>query len=393
MQSYDVLVVGGGIIGSAVAYFLAASEKFSGTVAVVERDPAYKLASTPRSCGGIRQQFSTHENVQIGLFGYEFVTNVSKFLTVDDVVPDLGWQELGYLFLAGKSGVKSLRQNHIIQHTLGANIKLLSPAELKRAFPWLKVDDLALGSFGISGEGWLDPNSLLMAFRAKARSLGVTYIEGDVIGISKQNNKVEKVHLADGQSLLCDTLVNAAGSFAGQVANFLGIQLPVVPKKRNVYVFSCREILTPRVPLLIDISGTFVRSEGHNFVCGTSPPVDRDPDAWDDLDVDYFWFEEIVWPAIASRIPAFESIKLTNAWAGWYDFNTFDQNGVIGFHPEIANFMFANGFSGHGLQQSPAVGRAVMELITTGTYQSIDLTRFKYERILSGNPLSECNIV
>jgi FAD-dependent oxidoreductase domain-containing protein 1 len=393
MQSHDVVITGGGVIGSACAYFLMASPNFDGTVAVIERDPSYEIASTPRSCGGVRQQFSNPENVEIGLFGHHFVTHVSDYLAIDGEVPDLSWHEHGYLFLATESGMTTLAENHVVQTGLGADIALMDPDQLKARFPWLRVDDLAGGSFGLSGEGWLDPNTLMHAFRSKARSLGAAYIHGEVTGIERDGGRVNGVELADGSRIGCGTLVNAAGARAGQVAALAGVALPVAPRKRMIYVIDCREVFDPVVPLLIDASGVFVRTEGAGHICGVSPPADQDPDAWDDLEIDYHWFEDVIWPAIAHRVPAFEAVKMTSAWAGWYDYNTADQNGIVGRHPEISNFILANGFSGHGLQQSPAVGRAVMELVTAGGFTSIDLARFGYERIAEGRLLLEKNIV
>ena len=393
MDRHEVVIAGGGVIGSAAAYFLMASRDFDGTVAVIERDPSYETASTPRSCGGVRQQFSNPENVEIGLFGHHFVTHVGDYLAIDGAVSDLTWREHGYLFCATQDSMATLIENHAVQTRLGADIHLLNPDQMKARFPWLRVDDLAGGSFGQSGEGWLDPNTLLQAFRAKARALGATYIHGEVTKIHKTVGNIEAVGLADGTTIACGTLVNAAGAHAGRLAELAGVPLPVAPRKRIIYVIDCREVLEPVVPLLIDVSGAFVRSEGTGHICGISPPPDQDPDAWDDLEIDYHWFEDIIWPALAHRIPAFETIKLTSAWSGWYDYNTVDQNGIVGPHPQIKNFILANGFSGHGLQQSPAVGRAVMELVTTGGYRTIDLTRFGYERIAEGRLLLEKNVV
>ena len=393
MTSYDVTIVGGGVIGSAIAYFLMASPEFDGRVAVIEADPTYRTASTPYSCGGVRQQFSNPENIEIGLFAYHFVTHAEHYLSIDGTAPDLSWREGGYLFLSSAHGIAALHDNHRIQTNLGADIELLDPSGLAQRFPWLNVEDLAGGTYGRSGEGWLDPNSLLHAFRAKARHLGASYLTGTVTDLEHDGHRMTGLTLADGTAIACGTVVNAAGARAGQVAALAGIELPVAPRKRSVYVIDCREDLTPPLPLTIDTTGVFIRPEGGGYICGVSPPEDRDPDAWDDMDVDYHWYDDIVWPALAHRIPAFEAIKMTGAWAGWYDYNEADQNGIVGRHPEIGNFLFANGFSGHGLQQSPAVGRAVTELITTNAFQTIDLTRFAFERLAKGRLVLEVNVV
>lgn len=387
----DVVIVGGGAVGSAAAYFLAAEAGFGGSVVVVERDPTYARASTPLSAGGIRQQFSIRENVEIGLFARDFVGRIGELLAVDGEAPDVGFVEAGYLFLATAEGRAVLAENHAVQTAAGAAIAWLEPDALAARFPWLAVDDLAAGSFGERGEGWIDPNTLLQAFKRKARALGAAYVTDEVAAIERGAGGVEAVRLASGGRIECGTVVVAAGAGSGAVAGMAGIGLPVGPRIRTVYRIDCRETL-PRLPLTIDPSGVWVRPEGAGYICGVSPPEDQDPESWE-IEVDWRWFEEVVWPALAHRIPAFEAVKLTGAWAGPYDYNALDQNAVIGRHPEIRNLLFATGFSGHGLQQSPAAGRAVMELVAHGGFRSIDLTRFGIERILEGRPLKERNVV
>lgn len=388
----DVLIVGGGAVGSATAYFLAASGAV-GRVVVVERDPTYARASTPLSVGGIRQQFSIRENVEIGLFARRFVSEAADRLEVDGDRPDLGFVENGYLFLSSPEGREILAENHAVQTAAGADIVWLEADALARRFPYLNTDGLAAATFGESGEGWIDPNTLLQALKRKARSLGVTYVTGEVAAIERGTGRVEKVRLSDGREIVCGTCVIAAGANSGAVARLAGIALPVGPRIRTVYQIDCRTPLEgPPLPLTIGTTGVFVRPEGSGYVCGVSPPESEDPESWE-IEVDWRWFEDVVWPALAERIPAFEAVKLTGAWAGPYDYNALDQNAVIGRHPEIANLIFATGFSGHGLQQSPAAGRAVTELITTGGFRTIDLTRFGIERVLEGRALKERNVV
>tara|TARA_E500000305_G_scaffold109684_1_gene115370 strand:+ start:1696 stop:2925 length:1230 start_codon:yes stop_codon:yes gene_type:complete len=393
-KNSDVVIIGGGVIGSAIAYFLAANPAGPGAITVIERDSSYEKASTPRSAGGIRQQFSNPENIEIGLFGHHFVTNLSEYLSVDGECPDPGFREGGYLFLAGPDGLEVLRQNHEEQTHHGCGIDLLDLVSLEKQFPWLNLDGISGAAFGRQGEGWLDPNTLMQAFKRKARSLGVRYLEGEVIALEHSYSRIAAVILGDGQRIAAGAVVNAAGANAGKVAALGGVALPVSPRKRNVFVFDCRAPLDPAVPLLIDPSGVYVRPESGGYICGVSPPSDQDPDGdTDDLDVDYHWFEEVVWPTLAHRIPAFEAIKFSGAWAGYYDYNSVDQNGIVGAHPALANFYFANGFSGHGLQQAPAVGRAMAELLITGGFRTIDLSRFCFERFESGALVLERNIV
>ncbi len=390
-RKFDVVIVGGGVVGSSAAYFLAAQQAFGGSIAVVERDPTYAEAATPRSAGGIRQQFSTPENVLISAFGASFIKSAAEHLTVAGEAPNLQFHEDGYLFLATGAGLETLIANQQLQHQLGAGTELLSTKELANNFPWLNCSDLAGGSFGPRNEGWLDPYSLLQAFRKKARALGVTYIQDEVGGLDIARNRVNAVSLRSGEKIECGAVINCAGINAWRIAAWIGLDLPVRPRKRLVYVIDCREELTD-VPLTIDPTGVWFRPEGANFICGVSPDEGNDPDSTD-FELDYSLFEEMIWPTLANRVPAFEAIKLIRAWAGHYDYNVLDQNVIIGPAPHVPNFLMANGFSGHGLQQSPAIGRALSELVTFGEYRTLDLRRFGYDRVLNGQAIREANVV
>lgn len=392
VDAFDVVIAGGGVIGSAVAYFLAASPDVSGRVCVVEPDPTYAAASTPLSVGGFRQQFSTPENIAMGRFCGDFLDRLGDHLSVDGEAPDVGVVRSAYLFLASPAGLETLRANHAVQRAQGVQVALLTPDDLTARFPWMSVEGLAGGSLGLAGEGWLDPWCLLQAFRRKARALGVTYETARVTGLERAGGRVSAARLDDGRRLACGWLVNAAGPRAADVAAMAGVRLPVRPRKR--FVFTCRtQEALPPLPLMVDPSGVYVRSEGDGFLCGLSPgPDDPDPDTLD-REVDHNWFDERIWPVLAARAPAFEALKVTGAWAGHYAVNTVDGNAILGPHPDVANLLLANGFSGHGLQQSPAVGRALAEWITFGAYRTLDLTRLGVSRLADGVGLPEANIV
>ena len=388
-RRYDVVVVGGAIVGSAVAYFLTHDLGFSGSVAVIERDPTYARAATTLSAASIRQQFSTPENIRMSRFGVDFFAELKDRFGPD---ADIAFREAGYLILASDAGVDTITANWRTQQAEGADIALMGPADLGRRFPWLRTADLACGAFGRSGEGWFDAHALLGLLRRAARAKGVTYVDATVAAIGRDGARVTGVTLADGRPVACGALVNAAGPQAGDVAAMAGLALPVEPRKRCVYVVSCRAEL-PGMPLIVDTSGVWVRPEGSVFISGLSPPEAADPRADGDFEVDYALYEDVVWPALANRIPAMEALKLQRAWAGHYEVNTLDHNAVIGRHPEVGNFLFANGFSGHGLQQAPAVGRAVAELIVHGRYVALDLSVFGYERIAAGRAVKELNVI
>jgi FAD-dependent oxidoreductase domain-containing protein 1 len=387
-ERFDVVIVGGAAIGSAVAYFLLHDLAFAGTVAVIERDPTYARAATTLSAASIRQQFSTPENIRMSRFGIAFFDGLKLRFGREASV---GFRAGGYLLLADASGRDVLAANHAIQQAEHADIALLDAAELKARFPWLNTSDLAAGAFGRAGEGWFDAHSLLDLLRRAARERGAAYLHGEVTGIERRRDHVDAATLADGRRIACGTLVNATGPQAGDVAALAGLRLPVEPRKRCVFVVACRADI-PGMPLLVDTTGVWARPEGNGFICGVSPPEQADTRAHD-FDVDYELFETTVWPALAHRVPAMEALKLVRGWAGHYDFNALDQNAVIGPHPRVANFIFANGFSGHGLQQAPAAGRAVAELIVHGRFVSLDLTRFGYARIAAGRPLRETNVI
>ena len=387
---YDVVIVGGAIIGSAVAYFLTADESFQGRVLVIEKDPSYQNCSTTRSLASIRQQFSTPVNIHLSQFGVEFLRSVKDRLGAD---VEVSFRESGYLLLASEHGQAILERNARVQSQQGADVCLLGPAELQARFPWLTISDLAAGCLGLSGEGWFDAHSLLYALRNTAIAQGAEFLTGEVVGLHGSPQRLEAVQLADGRVFPCGELVNAAGPAAGKIARMADIELPVESRKRCVFVFDCRQadVLQP-CPLVVDVSGVYFRPEGQYFVCGVSPSEDQDPPT-EDFWVEHHLFDEIVWPALAHRVPVFEAIKRVSAWSGHYAYNTLDQNAIVGRHPVITNFLFANGFSGHGIQQAPAVGRGIAELIVHGAYQTIDITPLGFERVIAGRPLQELNVI
>ncbi len=342
------------------------------------------------SVGGIRQQYSAEVNVRIGQFGIGFMRDAANLLAVEGEAPTLGLREQGYLFLASPDGLSVLEANHALQRRLGVNVALLPAKALLQRFPWLSGAGLAAGSFG-ADEGWLDGYGLVQAFRRKARSLGARYVEGEVVGLRRSGRLVSEARLADGTRFACATVVDAAGPRSRAIAEMAGLTLPVEARKRNVFVIACRTPI-PACPLVIDPSGTWFRPEGEYFLCGKSPPAERDPEDFA-LDVDHDMFADEVWPLLAARVPAFEALKVVRSWAGHYEYNTFDQNGLLGAQPEVANLIFATGFSGHGLQQSPAVGRGISELIAFGEYRTLDLSDLSVRRVAENRPLLERNIV
>jgi FAD-dependent oxidoreductase domain-containing protein 1 len=382
-----IVVIGGGVMGSALAYWLTRLEP-SLKITVIERDPSYKEASSALSAASIRQQFSTPVNVRISQASIGFLRNAAVELQHEDG-PDIMLREEGYLYLAGGDGAANLRDAHAVQKACGSDVALLDPAALKREFPWLNCSDLELGSLGLSGEGWFDGYILLTAFARKARTQGARYVTAEVSGLALDGNRVTEVITSEGARLACSYAINAAGPWARRIAALAGVDLPVYARRRTVYVLSCPVEMKP-FPLLIDPDGFWIRPEGRKFIAGFSPPADLDDQP---LQPDYDAFESELWPRLAHRIPAFEAARLESAWAGYFEMNTFDCNAILGPHPSLRNFLFMNGFSGHGMQQAPVVGRAIAELILHGRFTTLDLSELSFDRILAQRPLREANVI
>jgi FAD-dependent oxidoreductase domain-containing protein 1 len=401
-ETADVVICGGAAIGSSVAYHLAADPGFKGRVLVVEKDPTYRYSASALSAASIRQQFSSPVNIKISLFGIDFLRNIGSHLAVDGDAPSIDLHEGGYLYVASDEGRHILEQNQKLQQSEGADIALYAADMLRSKFPWLNTSDLACGTYGASGEGWFDGWAVLQAFRRKARALGVEYRQGEVARYVVEGGRFAGVELADGSRIACGAAVNASGTHGARLAATAGIAIPVKAMKRYVFSFTCKGEVE-NCPLLIDTSGAYCRpegkrgSDGQMFICGASPSEELDQE-WVESDpavedVDWSFFEEHVWAPLAHRVPAFEAIKPGRAWAGPYDMNGLDGNAILGPAVGLPNLYLANGFSGHGLQQSPAVGRGLAEHILHGRYRTLDLADLGHERIVAGRPLKEANII
>jgi len=384
----DIVVIGGGGIGSAVAYFLMQLAGPGLRVTVYERDPTYATAATTLAAGGIRQQFSTPENVLMSQFGYAFMAEAGTTLATAAGAPEVGLKPLSYLRMAAADQADAIREQVEMQRSLGATPQLLDPAQLAQLYPWLRLDDVALGVLGGAGEGLFDPYGLLQGLRRKAIELGARFETGTVTGLERDDRTglIAAVQLADGRRTPCGRVINAAGPQAGAVAALAGLALPVGPLKAQTFAFKTQQPLVACPVVLDHVQPLQFKPEGAIFVA--SCPTEEPPGE-PDFEPDYTLFDEIVWPALAHRSPVFEAIKLTRAWVGHIEWNGFDANPVLGPHPDCPNFIFANGFSGHGAQHLPAAGRAIAELVVHGGYRTLDLSRFGYERLVSGNRIPE----
>ncbi|MDB4197627.1 FAD-binding oxidoreductase [Ascidiaceihabitans sp.] len=394
-NSYDVVIVGGAMLGSSVAWFTATNPDFDGSILVVEKGPTYEFTSTVHTNSCMRQQFSNEVNIRVSQFAADFVKNFREYMGGDERVPHPILQSYGYMYLADNAEfAATLKEGQEIQDKLGAGTKHMTAEEIKADYPFYNLDDILVGNHNLIDEGYFDGNTLFDWWKRSARERGVDYLTNEVVAMTKSTDgsKVESVTLASGEVVTCGTVVNCSGPRAALTAAMAGINIPVEPRKRYTFIFDAEAPLDRDLPLTIDPSGVHMRSEGTYYLAGCPPDDDPAVD-FNDFVQDHSIWEEKVWPVLATRIPAFERIKLINSWAGHYAYNTFDQNAIVGPHSKVTNFIFVNGFSGHGFQQSPAMGRGVSELLTYGEYRTLDLSAFGYERIEKGEKFPEKAII
>ncbi|MEL6374354.1 MAG: FAD-binding oxidoreductase [Pseudomonadota bacterium] len=391
-NAYDVVIIGGAMMGSSIAWHLSHNDAFQGRILVVERDASFEFTSTARTNSCIRQQFSSEINIRISQYGAEVIRNFKDIIGENDA-PAIPFQTFGYMYLAADEGMAQiLRESQSIQAENGAGTRLLTPEQIKTEYPFYNVDDIQLGSHNPIDEGYFDGASMFDAWQRFARHAGVEYIEAEVASLQRNGSRIEAVTLADGTQITAGQVVNAAGPRASGIAAMADVALPVEPRRRYTFIFAAAEPLKQDLPLTIDPSGVHMRSDGVNYLAGCPPWEDPAVDP-NDFEMDHTLWEDKVWPALAGRVPAFERIKLLNTWVGHYAYNTLDQNAIIGHHPDCANMVFANGFSGHGFQQAAAVGRGVGELIAEGDYRSLDLSPLGCERLINNTPLLEKAVI
>lgn len=379
-------------MGSAAGFWLSRMQADL-KILVVEPDPSYAKSSTALSVASIRSQFTTSVNVKISRFGIDFIRNIEEYLGPSGEVSSLGFQENGYLFLSGSdTSTEAMQAACVMQREHGAQTELLSADALKQRFDWLNVDDIQMASFGQHDEGWFDNMSLLGGLKKTAQASGVHFIKDQVVALGHVNGLIETVTLASGETVNTGHVVSAAGTSAAKIMGMLNEEIPVEPRKRTVFMIDAPNAIHPGAPLMVCHSGFYLRPEHKQWICAIVPDDDHVADAGD-FEPDLQMFEDEIWPRLYHRAPGFDAVKVISAWAGHYAFNTLDQNAIIGAHPNWDNLFLMNGFSGHGLQQAPAVGRGIAELILTGAYQTIDLSDLGVDRILQGRAFSEKAVV
>jgi glycine/D-amino acid oxidase-like deaminating enzyme len=383
-NSYDVILVGGGLMGCATAYYLRKADD-SIRVALVEMDPTYERASTPLSDGNARVQFNLKENIQISIYGMEVMARFAEEMAVDGDKPDAAFRQEGNLFLVDEAGRAEAERGFALQKSLGCPVEWLTPDEIPQYHPLCEPVGCVGGTYG-TRDGSMDPWAVLMAYKRKAIALGARFMEGEVAEILASQGRITGVRLASGEELTAGVVVNSAGAWAPRLARTVGVELPVQPVKRQVFVLQTTVQREDILPALFMPSGLYLFHErAGSFTCGKSLP--DDPVGFE-FDWDRRIFIDVLWPELIEFVPAFDRVKVARGWAGLYAVNTFDGNGIFGAWPEIEGLFLITGFSGHGFQQCHAVGRYIAELILDQP-PSLDLSVFAPRRILENKPVFE----
>lgn len=384
----DVVIIGGGAIGAALAYQLKTLDS-SVSVTVIERDPTYNLASTPRASGGVRRLFSLPENIALSNYSIPFFDNFADTMSVDGEKAEIGLKKNGYLFIVPPTSREMLKSNFDTELEMGCNVVWLERDEIKHKFPSMNVSDLGAAVHS-PDDGWLDPHSVLMGFRRKARALGAEFIADEVTGFARSGNTVTRVTCKSELEIEAAHFVNAAGAWAKDVCQMLGFVVPIEPLRRFEHYFESQDPIEP-LPYLKDPERLAFRPEGKGYSGGV--PTLAEPRGYN-FEIDHDYFDTVVWPALAHRFPQFEKTKCKNTLPGLYDQNDFDGNVIVGPGADgLNNFHLLAGFSGHGLMHAPGCGLAMAELIVKGRFETIDLTRFGWQRIVDGKPLPERGII
>ena len=383
-MTYDVIIVGGGVMGCSTAFHLLLSDPEQ-RVAVIDRDPRYHFASTVLSDGNVRIQFNLEENIRISQYTMEVVETFADDMATPTFRPVVDARHQGNLFLVDEANRAAALSGMELQRALGCEVEWLDIAEIEQRFPGYGSETMVGGTLG-PRDGSVDPSAVLHGYRAKAAELGAEFIQAEVTELLTEGDGLRGVKLSDGAVVESSVAVNSAGAWAPDLARKIGVQLPVVPVMRTVYVVSTT-VPTSGMPSVFLPSGVYALPESdRTWLIAWSRP--EDPVGFDFTPAGQDRFTDLIWPELVAHLPAFDQLHVERSWAGLYDVNTLDGNAILGEWPTREGLFVASGFSGHGFQQAPAVGRYLAESIL-GQPHALDLSRLGAQRCIDGVPLHE----
>ena len=383
MSDYDVIVIGGAAMGAATAFYLTLLDE-SVDVAVIERDTTYARSSTVLSEGNVRVQFNLEENIRISQYAFEVLATFADDMTVGEMRPEVSARHQGNLFLSDAAGQDAAMAGLATQQHLGCDVEWLAAAEIHARWPAYGAEGVVGGTFG-SRDGSVDPNAVIRGYRVRSIAQGAEWVDAEVGSVLVSSGRVSGVRLTDGELVTAPVVVNCAGAWSPALARTVGVDLPVEPVMRNVFVVETM-VPTRGLPSVVLPSSLYlIPKHDATFSIAWSQP--DDPVGFD-FHVNRSSFDRLIWPELVGRMPAFEALHVSSGWAGLYAVNTLDGNAILGEWPTVPGFHICTGFSGHGFQQCHAVGRYLTERILDMEPQ-LNLSRLGPERVISGTPLQE----
>ena len=387
----DVVIVGGGVVGSSIALHLR-RDGFHGRVVVVERDPTYRRASSALATGGLRQQYGSTLNVQMARFSLEFYKRFDAELVTPTHTPRVWLRQRGYLFLANAGNAARLETRFARMREAGANVERWNVARLREALPDAMLEDIEFAIFGPE-DGYFEPHEVLAGTRAAAEHAGVDYVTAEVVGVERSGGRASGVVVRQNArseyEISAPVVVNAAGTWAAQIGAMVGVTIPISPVRQTSFRAALPRTWPYRFPMVFDPDGTHWRHDdarGHDeadrIVLGRSK-MDEVPG--ENFEPEGRRFETELAPSLYRRVPAMQPLEVVQCWAGLYEM-TPDQNALLGEHPALPGFVIAAGFSGHGVMMAPATGAAVSQLIREGRCTKFDVRPLAPDRFDRGEP-------
>ncbi len=386
-NNYDVIFAGAGVMGCATAYNLLLRDP-NLKILLVERDSSYERNSTVLSDGNMRIQFNLEPNIRISQYGMQVMETFDEVMTSSTYTPATNFRRQGNMFLFSKEGEANARKGYETQKSFGCDVELLSSEQIADYFPWFEDTHgtIAGATFG-PGDGTMSPRDILLGYRHKAVDLGATVIEAEVAELLKDGSQMTGIKLKNGDVYNANIVANVTGSWATILAETVGVTLPITPIKREVYSVKTDQKSDAIMPMMLFPSGQYLIHEGAgSFITGGKHPLD--PVTFTDFSWHQQRFEDHMWEGLVNYIPCFDRLQVHSGWGALYAVNTLDANAILGEWPTLKGYFCANGFSGHGFQQSHAVGRYIAELML-GVEPTLDLSIFGPQRILDNAPVFE----